>query len=509
MTLTHTTFGDITLHQHQVAAVEWMMERETDPEYPGGFLCDEMGLGKTITLLALLLNKTAKRTLLLGPLAVLNQWVEALSNADIPVFTLSGSEWKQVRAGGSGSAVYLTNYDKLTTAVSAFGGVFDRLVCDEAHVMRNPESARVEQLMKIKATFKWFVTGTPIVNRREDFGTLLKVLNPARKDTMIRKKEVRELAPHLVLQRTQADIRALLPGVLPKPPRVVKHRLEFTTAEEQKFYRGVQGILQGELEEIMAHDIINMGMFMTLLLRLRQISVHPQVYIRGQQRAGMNRPSWAGDSTKVDALRKVLASEKDPHGFVVFCHFKDEMVHLKEMLKRDLNVAEVLEYDGSMSAAQRARVIERCRESVKRNDAFGTTGLTSILDQVSRGRVLPLDVIQHVIAPFVGGRHTVLLAQIQSAGTGLNLQFMDRVVFTTPWWTAALMDQAVGRVLRLGQKKQVVVHHLELAEEQTMSLNIDDFINDRVELKRKLCTELLTLADHRVAPTAAPIAATA
>jgi superfamily II DNA or RNA helicase len=93
-------------------------------------------------------------------------------------------------------------------------------------------------------------------------------------------------------------------------------------------------------------------------------------------------------------------------------------------------------------------------------------------------------------------KHVVLLAQIQCAGTGLNLQHMDRVIFTTPWWTAALMDQAAGRVLRLGQKEQVVIHHLALREEEEMVINIDDFINMRVEAKRSLCHHLLSLANN-------------
>ena len=101
---------------------------------------------------------------------------------------------------------------------------------------------------------------------------------------------------------------------------------------------------------------------------------------------------------------------------------------------------------------------------------------------------------------FKGPAHTVLLAQIQCAGTVLNLQHFDRVIFTTPWWTAALMDQAAGRVLRLGQRKQVVIHHIHLEEEGNVSLNIDDFINEKVEEKRELCQRLLEVANRHVMP---------
>jgi hypothetical protein len=73
---------------------------------------------------------------------------------------------------------------------------------------------------------------------------------------------------------------------------------------------------------------------------------------------------------------------------------------------------------------------------------------------------------------------------------------MDRVIFTSSWWTAALMDQAVGRVVRLGQNKIVNVHYLMFKEED--SLNIDTYINTRVEGKRTICSQLLTAANHSV-----------
>jgi uncharacterized membrane protein len=60
------------------------------------------------------------------------------------------------------------------------------------------------------------------------------------------------------------------------------------------------------------------------------------------------------------------------------------------------------------------------------------------------------------------------------------------------------MDQAVGRVVRLGQKEQVHIHHISLKEEEEMSINIDDYINERVETKRELCTQLLAAAKHTV-----------
>jgi hypothetical protein len=64
-----------------------------------------------------------------------------------------------------------------------------------------------------------------------------------------------------------------------------------------------------------------------------------------------------------------------------------------------------------------------------------------------------------------------------------------------PWWTAALMDQAVGRAVRIGQTEQVYVHHIILKEEELDSLNVDRFMLEKADKKRDLCNEFL-LATH-------------
>ena len=82
--------------------------------------------------------------------------------------------------------------------------------------------------------------------------------------------------------------------------------------------------------------------------------------------------------------------------------------------------------------------------------------------------------------------------QLQSGGVGLNLQHFNRVLFTGPWWTKALMDQAVGRAVRIGQRDVVEVHHVVLKEEEAM--NIDTYMNDKAAAKGDLCKKVLGLS---------------
>jgi SNF2 family DNA or RNA helicase len=94
---------------------------------------------------------------------------------------------------------------------------------------------------------------------------------------------------------------------------------------------------------------------------------------------------------------------------------------------------------------------------------------------------------------------TVLLLQLQAGGVGLNLQEYDRIIFVSPWWTSALMDQAIARAVRMGQKEIVHVYHLRLAAESATAeaaVNIDELINAKAEEKRKMLEKLFTLCSQ-------------
>jgi hypothetical protein len=78
---------------------------------------------------------------------------------------------------------------------------------------------------------------------------------------------------------------------------------------------------------------------------------------------------------------------------------------------------------------------------------------------------------------------------------GLNLQEYDRVLFVSPWWTSAMMDQAIARAVRMGQTKVVKVYHLHLEAEQKNTINIDAMVNAKADEKRKMLEKLFALCE--------------
>ncbi|MGK3754400.1 MAG: hypothetical protein ACI8RD_006709 [Bacillariaceae sp.] len=55
----------------------------------------------------------------------------------------------------------------------------------------------------------------------------------------------------------------------------------------------------------------------------------------------------------------------------------------------------------------------------------------------------------------------VLLASVQSGGTGLNITEANHVLFLDRWFNPCVHDQAESRVHRLGQKKEVKIAYLD------------------------------------------------
>jgi SNF2 family DNA or RNA helicase len=210
-----------------------------------------------------------------------------------------------------------------------------------------------------------------------------------------------------------------------------------------------------------ASDRIIPSQAFLLLLRLRQISVHPQVYINSKRRQDpyYTRPDWVGPSTKLEGIKTILTSDTDQvHKYIIFCQFNDEMSLIREYLLQEelINDDNILMYNGSMNQEERRIVLEISKATQET---------------------------------------TVLLIQLQAGGVGLNLQEYDRILFVSPWWTSAMMDQAIARAVRMGQTKIVKVYHLHLKAEQENTINIDMVVNAKAEEKRKMLEKLFELCE--------------
>jgi len=452
---------------HQVIGVNWMLSREK--EGTGGLLCDDMGLGKTIQMAGLIKNgrkQAGESTLLIAPVAVLEQWKAVLKRAFMNVYVpASSTSWRKEHASKSltASDVYVIGYEsalRKTNLVKAY--TWTRVVYDEAHrLASNNTSTKLSLLLKTKRI--WLLTGTPIVNKVKDLMTLLEIAGIEVPKT----SDLETLMPVLkkyVMARSMDQLRASIPDAPPKP-EFKSIVMDFNTEDEREFYKGMTGIICRRWKALEADGGGQGGALekLKLFMRLRQLSLHPQIYIAARKAALKSlytRSDWEGSSTKFEMLKKIVCEATGSHKWIIFCHFRHEIDMLQDMFRTESAIELVQQYHGGLTATQKQDVLDRTH------------------------------------MPLMDGKQEVLLVQLQSGGTGLNLQHFDQIIFTGPWWTKALMDQAVGRAVRIGQKNVVTVHNLCLKEEE--ALNIDTYMFERANIKGDLCKKVLESANTTV-----------
>lgn len=451
---------------HQIVGVKWLLSKEE--EGTGGLLCDDMGLGKTIQMAGLIKNSTnpiGNESLLIAPVAVLEQWKSVLKRSGITVLVpmANGVSWKEEASQKDPLApkVYVIGYEAaLRKGILVNAYKWTRVIYDEAHRLASGNT-HTKLALLLKASYKWLLTGTPIVNKKKDLLQLLEIAGIKGVTSNIEASS--SIIHKYVLARSMDQLRSSMTDAPPKP-EIKDIDLKFSTDEEREFYNGMTGAICRRWKALEA-DKSNQGALekLKLFMRLRQLSLHPQIYIAARK-AALNglytRPDWTESSTKFDALKKLICESEESHKWIIFCHFRHEMKMLEEMLKTESNVDLVQQYHGGLTAAQKQDVLDR----------------------------------SHM--PLMKGKQEVILIQLQSGGVGLNLQHFTKIIFTGPWWTKALMDQAVARAVRIGQKNVVTVYNLHLKEEE--AINIDALINEKASIKGDLCKKVLESANKTI-----------
>lgn len=467
--LTPLWVPDFKYKEHQEIGIEWMLQREAaDTPCRGGLLCDEMGLGKTIEMIGLMKNSKKGNSLLIAPVAVLEQWKLLLRKSGfvIKVPAPGSRSWAidgPLRINPAGF-VHVVGYEMATRHPLLLETVaWDRVIFDEAQRICG-KTKMTEIAGKVVANHVWLLSATPIVNKLRDLRVLLELAGVKDLPVFNTIDAVKPLCETYVLARTMEQLRATIPDAPPRPA-IRTITLDFDTPEEAEFYNGMTGTIVKRWKALAGDHSGGAALErLKLFLALRQLSLHPQIYIEARKKAlkgAYSRPDFLGNSTKFNALRRTVAAEPGKR-WIIFCHFITEMNMLKAMFDQEASVGRVQLYNGTLSATQKEEVIAKSKE------------------------------------PLPAGTSEVLLVQLQSGGVGLNLQHFNRIAFTGPWWTKALMDQAIGRAVRIGQREVVEVIFLELKAEEAVQ-NIDKIMMSKADFKGKLCSFVLTHAMTQVA----------
>lgn len=467
-----------TLRPYQVEGFQWLSFLYE--QRLGGILADDMGLGKTVQALALLAHAIEEHRaasecaaergesvepfapfLVVAPTSVIANWAaEAerfLPEAKVVTITETTAGKTPLAERIAGAHLVLTSYTLLRMDEDAYTGYartlgrtvddstgeqsapegWGALLLDEAQFVKNTGTRAWSIARAMPARTKIAMTGTPIENNLMELWALLAIVADglfpsarAFRDLYARPAEsgedpaqaaataarLRRRIRPLMLRRTKELVAAELPAKndtrvnLPLAPG---HRRIYDT-HLQRERQKVLGLL-----EDMDKNRFTIFQSLTLLRRL------------ALDAALIDSEAYAGvSSVKRDYLVQQLPGllEKG-HRVLVFSQFTG---YLKSIAR-----------------------------------ALSEKGIDHLyLDGSTRNRA-------EVIEAFRAGAAPVFLISLKAGGFGLNLTEADHVFIMDPWWNPAAEQQAVDRIHRIGQEREVHVYRLVAEgtiEEKVMQL---------------------------------------
>ncbi|CAN9235351.1 unnamed protein product [Alternaria alternata] len=174
------------------------------PMWRGGLLADEMGLGKTLSMIALIASDqdrdsnhescngdpehaaSISSTLIVVPPTLLSVWDSQLRDhvhdGKLTWFIHHRSQKFKLKDKEKPPEIVFTTYQTIERenrcAVHSISSYhWRRIILDEAHTIRNPNTSTAQAMAALRATSRWTVSGTPIQNSLLDLHGLFKFLH--------------------------------------------------------------------------------------------------------------------------------------------------------------------------------------------------------------------------------------------------------------------------------------------------------------------------------------------
>ncbi len=430
--LSHPTLIPHKLYSYQIIGVEFLLKNDH------ALLADDMGTGKTVmTLIALKLlfqKGLIHHVLILCPKSVIYEWRRHLDEwAPELIYTqIQGQSDIRRLTWSKLFHVYISSYDTFASDMLEnriiAPQLFDTVIIDEAHNIKNPKTRRFRALKKLSAFKRWALTGTPIQNSIEDLYTIFEFIHPgylskidlypnifdeSEHETLLKKIE-----PHFI-RRRKIDVLADLPA---------KQRQEFWLEldEDQRIeYNIVNGQIRDELINIDKNSPYLRRFFRNKLFQLKQIC-----------NFATNKITSPKTDLLIKQIEEIVSGENK---IIIFTQFLTQGIDkIINIIKHNFGVAVI---QGKQSDQEREREIERFKKLKDIN---------------------------------------VLVASIRAGGEGLNLTEASYVVHFDHWWNPAVMWQAEDRVHRPGQTRGVNIYSYWMED------SVDERIYNILQNKQKL-----------------------
>jgi len=411
-------------------------------------LADDMGLGKTIQGIgtAALLKQEAdiSRTLVVCPASLKAQWrAEIRKFSDFDCQLIAGASSMRAEQYDNDCFMTVCNYEQVLRDLAAIELVnWDLIILDEGQRIKNWEAKTTNVIKSLRSPFALVLSGTPLENRIDELYSIVEFIDDRRlgpdfrfyqrhrvmdeKGKVVGYEKLDELRKNLkpvLLRRTRASVLGELP---PRTNEII--RLE-PTEEQLEMHASHMRVVS---------SIINKPYLSEMdLLRLQKGLLMCRMSADSTTLVDKIAP---GFSSKLGALADLFDRifTDDSLKCVLFSEWTGMLNLIEPLLKeRDIGFVRL---DGSVPQKKRSSLVSRFRDD----------------DQCR------------------------LFITTNAGSTGLNLQFANTVINVDLPWTPALLEQRIGRVHRMGQKR--AVHAFVLVTEGTIEESLLATLSAKHEL---------------------------
>lgn len=486
---------DFKPYKHQVIALNWLIDLYSN-KYSGCLLADDMGLGKTfevISFIDYLLRKNSKaKILIVAPTVLINNWDNEFKNSlkTIDRYGIKIIRGKNTALDKLGSIttgakteaevlndldvvnflednnIYITTYKTLqkyqfawvTNAVN-----LDCIVYDEAQNIKNPNTLQTQAAKAISSNeeiFNILMSGTPIENELRDLWCLFDLFDPSffgswknfRKMYLSKTTEnleslLRAKISNYMLRRMKNDILEGLP--IKYEPQVDTH--------SPSHYPALNTILN-EKEVVDYLEIVNSSKKALSKLRdLRLYSLHP-ILLEKNKLLNIDELVNQDILNQFSKTKKLLSLleeiKKKNEKVIIFVISKSMQLLLQYTLRTPLGLGEISIINGNNN---KSNIMHAKLDNFKKKDGFN-----------------------------------VIILSPLAAGVGLTINEANHVIHLERHWNPAKEDQASDRVYRIGQTKDVYIHHIisKLPDEMKQT-SFDEGLNQLIINKKTLSNDTL------------------
>ncbi|MEK7232917.1 MAG: SNF2-related protein [Elusimicrobiota bacterium] len=432
------------------------------------FIGDDMGLGKTIQAIgtSLLLRELGqvRQTLVVTPASLKQQWQAEIAKACGESATvIAGSARLRVEQYRKARSFFIIlNYELLYRDMDAIVALKpDLVVLDEAQRIKNWETKIAQAIKRLQSPCRLVLTGTPLENKLSELQSISEFLNPKAlgapwkllptyatlnaEDKIIgytRLDHLRQRLGRFLIRRTRQEVLAQLPR------RTDNNFWTSITSRQQDVHDELSSQVTRLMNKWKKYKRLtkeDLRRLFTLLTCMRIVCNAYGQYdwkaIEGEVLGARHLSSDLKEkigSPKLEEFRKIMADLLAVPGqkIVVFSQW-ERMIRLAELYVRDIletSQSRSVIFSGALSLKKRGAEIRRFNEDPATRVFFST----------------------------------------DAGGVGLNLQHAANCVVNLEIpWNPSVLEQRVGRVHRMGQKKSVSAINLissECIEERVFNL---------------------------------------